>query len=82
MDNGIVVNEFLQTDNPDIYAAGDVANFFNVDLGKRTRVEHEDSANTMGMLAGKNMAGEHQPMTTSPSSIQTSSIWAMRPWVS
>lgn len=59
VDNGIVVNEFLQTDNPDIYAAGDVANFFNVDLGKRTRVEHEDSANTMGMLAGKNMAGEH-----------------------
>jgi len=58
VDNGIIVNEFLQTNDPDIYAAGDVANFYNVALGKRTRVEHEDSANTMGMLAGKNMAGE------------------------
>jgi len=61
VDNGIIVNKFLQTDNPDIYAAGDVANFYNAALGKRTRVEHEDNANTMGMLAGKNMAGEATP---------------------
>ena len=61
VDNGIVVNEFLQTDNPDVYAAGDVANFYNGALGKRTRVEHEDNANTMGMLAGKNMTGESLP---------------------
>lgn len=55
--NGIEVNELLQTNNPDIYAAGDVANFYNPALGKRIRVEHEDNANTMGELAGKNMAG-------------------------
>ena len=58
VENGVVVNDFLQTDNPDIYAAGDVANFYNPALEERTRVEHEDNANTMGMLAGKNMAGE------------------------
>ena len=55
--NGIDVNEVLQTTDPDIYAAGDAANFFNPTLGKRIRVEHEDNANTMGELAGKNMAG-------------------------
>jgi NADPH-dependent 2,4-dienoyl-CoA reductase/sulfur reductase-like enzyme len=55
--NGIEVNELLQTSDPNIYAAGDVANFYSPALGKRTRVEHEDNANTMGELAGKNMAG-------------------------
>lgn len=56
-ENGIVVNEFLQTQHPDIYAAGDVANFYNPALGKRIRVEHEDNANKMGETAGTNMAG-------------------------
>jgi 3-phenylpropionate/trans-cinnamate dioxygenase ferredoxin reductase subunit len=56
VDNGIVVDEFLLTSQPDIYAAGDVANFFNPLLGKRRRVEHEDNANRMGETAGKNMA--------------------------
>jgi NADPH-dependent 2,4-dienoyl-CoA reductase/sulfur reductase-like enzyme len=55
--NGILVDEFLRTKNPDIYAAGDVANFYSPALGKRVRVEHEDNANTMGEIAGKNMAG-------------------------
>jgi NADPH-dependent 2,4-dienoyl-CoA reductase/sulfur reductase-like enzyme len=56
VDNGIIVDEYLRASQPDIYAAGDAANFFNPLLGKRLRVEHEDNANTMGMLAGLNMA--------------------------
>ena len=59
--NGIVVDEFLRTSNPDIYAAGDVAAFFNPAIGKRMRVEHEDNANTMGGQAGRNMVGPAQP---------------------
>ncbi len=59
--NGIVVDEFLCTSHPDIYAAGDVAAFDNPALGKRIRVEHEDNANTMGLWAGRNMTGEQQP---------------------
>ena len=65
--NGIVVDEFLRTSNPDIYAAGDVAAFFNQALGKRMRVEHEDNANTMGGLAGRNMAGPPEPYHHLPS---------------
>jgi NADPH-dependent 2,4-dienoyl-CoA reductase/sulfur reductase-like enzyme len=57
VDNGIVVDAMLRTNRPDIYAAGDVANFANAALGKRMRVEHEDNSNTMGRLAGRNMAG-------------------------
>jgi 3-phenylpropionate/trans-cinnamate dioxygenase ferredoxin reductase subunit len=58
VDDGILVNSKLQTSQPDIYSAGDVASFENPDLGKRMRVEHEDNANTMGELAGRSMAGE------------------------
>ena len=57
VDNGIHVNEFLQTTNSDIYAAGDAANFYNPLLAKRIRVEHADNATSMGRAAGRNMAG-------------------------
>jgi NADPH-dependent 2,4-dienoyl-CoA reductase/sulfur reductase-like enzyme len=56
-EDGIVVDEFLSTSQPDIYAAGDVALFYSPDLDRRLRVEHEDNANTMGRMAGRNMAG-------------------------
>lgn len=59
--NGIEVDEYVQTSDLDIYAAGDVANFYSPALGKRIRVEHEDNALTMGEIAGKNMAGERTP---------------------
>ena len=55
--DGIEVDPQLRTSRPDIYAAGDVASFQNPALGKRIRVEHEDNANTMGAIAGRNMAG-------------------------
>jgi NADPH-dependent 2,4-dienoyl-CoA reductase/sulfur reductase-like enzyme len=67
IDNGIVVNEQLQTLQPDIYAAGDAANFYHYGLNKRVRIEHEDNAVQMGKHAGRNMAGaddvySHIPM--------------------
>jgi 3-phenylpropionate/trans-cinnamate dioxygenase ferredoxin reductase component len=60
-DNGIIVDECLRTTHPDIYAAGDVATFYNSSLGKHLRVEHEDNANTMGKIAGHNLAGKKEP---------------------
>jgi NADPH-dependent 2,4-dienoyl-CoA reductase/sulfur reductase-like enzyme len=56
--NGVVVDESLRSSHPHIYAAGDVANFYNPLLDQRLRVEHEDNANTMGKLAGQAMAGQ------------------------
>ena len=66
IDDGIVVNEKLETSFPDIYAAGDAANFFHSALEKRTRVEHEDNAVHMGKLAGRNMAGANETYTHTP----------------
>lgn len=60
-ENGIVVNEYLETSAPDIYAAGDVASFPNVGLNIRRRVEHEDNAVSQGRRAGENMAGPKKP---------------------
>jgi 3-phenylpropionate/trans-cinnamate dioxygenase ferredoxin reductase subunit len=60
VDNGIVVNERLETSVADVYAAGDVANFYHAALGRRVRVEHEDNAIRMGKLAGMNMAGGNE----------------------
>jgi NADPH-dependent 2,4-dienoyl-CoA reductase/sulfur reductase-like enzyme len=54
----VVVDESLRTNDPHVFAAGDVAEFFNPALGKWMRVEHEDNANTMGRMAGRSMAGQ------------------------
>lgn len=64
VDDGIVVDEFLHTSIPDIYAAGDVASF--PIMGGHRRVEHEDNANSMGKQAGRNMAGNKQAYTHLP----------------
>lgn len=61
IDNGILVDEMLRTNHPDIFAAGDVAESSQLTLGKRLRVEHEDNANMMGKQAGRNMAGASEP---------------------
>jgi NADPH-dependent 2,4-dienoyl-CoA reductase/sulfur reductase-like enzyme len=63
--NGIIVDANLKTNQPDIYSAGDVAEFLLPGEEKPHRLEHEDNANSMGLQAGRNMAGameyyEHQ----------------------
>ena len=56
VDDGVVVDQFLRTSQPDIYAAGDIALFHNPALNQRLRVEHENNARAMGKAAGKAMA--------------------------
>jgi NAD(P)H-nitrite reductase large subunit len=63
--DGVLVNEFLQTSNNDIYAAGDVAFFPDSNLGPR-RIEHWDNAMSQGRHAGRNMAGAREPFTYMP----------------
>lgn len=66
VENGIIVDEQLHTSAPDIFAAGDVANFYHSALEKRVRVEHEDNAINMGKQAGRNMAGAGEAYTHVP----------------
>lgn len=65
--HGVVVDEFLRSSVSDIFAAGDVAEFYCAALGKRIRVEHEDNANSMGRAAGRNMAGQPERYEHLPS---------------
>jgi NADPH-dependent 2,4-dienoyl-CoA reductase/sulfur reductase-like enzyme len=64
--DGIIVDEYLQTSHPSIYAAGDNALFPYQALGQQVRVEHWDNALNQGKLAGRNMAGAHEPFTYMP----------------
>jgi 3-phenylpropionate/trans-cinnamate dioxygenase ferredoxin reductase component len=63
--DGVPVNEFLQTSNSDVYAAGDIAFFPEANLGPR-RIEHWDNALNQGKHAGRNMAGAGEPFTYMP----------------
>ncbi len=58
VDNGIQLDTYLRTSHPDVFAAGDVAAFWQGALRTWRRVEHEDNAVTMGRHAGRAMAGE------------------------
>ncbi len=57
VDNGIVVDQGFRTNVPDVYAAGDVANFFDPLFGKQRRIEHWSNANYQGTEVGKVLAG-------------------------
>lgn len=64
--DGIIVNQFLQTSHPDIYAAGDNAFFPYAALGQRMRIEHWDNAVSQGRHAGRNMAGTPEAFNYQP----------------
>jgi 3-phenylpropionate/trans-cinnamate dioxygenase ferredoxin reductase subunit len=57
VDNGFVVDEHLQTSDPDVFAAGDVANAYYPSLGRYLRLEHWSAALNQGPVAAANMAG-------------------------
>jgi NAD(P)H-nitrite reductase large subunit len=56
-DRGILVNEFLQTNDPSIYAAGDVAQVYDPMSGKAVLDSLWNPARAQGLAAGSNMAG-------------------------
>lgn len=64
--NGIVVDGQLRTSAPDVFAAGDVAQFPYKLLDRSMRVEHEDNALRMGKQAGRNMAGASESYDHAP----------------
>jgi len=58
IDNGIVVDEHLQTSAPGVFAAGDVAYAFHPRYGTRIRLEHWSAALNQGPAAARNMLGQ------------------------
>jgi 3-phenylpropionate/trans-cinnamate dioxygenase ferredoxin reductase subunit len=62
----VIVDEYLRTSDPDIYAAGDIAAWPDPTYGKRLQVEHWDVARQQGRRAGRNMAGEERPYRALP----------------
>jgi 3-phenylpropionate/trans-cinnamate dioxygenase ferredoxin reductase subunit len=63
---GIKVNEFLQTSDPAIWAAGDVACFNDVATGRQWHIEHYMNAMWQGEAVGAIMAGEQKPFDQVP----------------
>jgi NADPH-dependent 2,4-dienoyl-CoA reductase/sulfur reductase-like enzyme len=66
LDDGILVNEHLQTSQPDIWAAGDVANYQDLLFGKRRRVEHWDNAVSQGQYCARSLMGDKNPFRHVP----------------
>jgi apoptosis-inducing factor 3 len=64
-DGGIKVDETLKASD-DIYAAGDVASFFNSYLNQHSRIEHWRTAMQQGRIAGFNMAGVKKEYASTP----------------
>ncbi|MFZ5846190.1 MAG: NAD(P)/FAD-dependent oxidoreductase [Actinomycetota bacterium] len=65
-ENGIVVDEQLRTSDPDVFAAGDVANARHPLLGHRLRVEHWDNAIGQGVTAAHNLLRAAEPYDRLP----------------
>jgi NADPH-dependent 2,4-dienoyl-CoA reductase/sulfur reductase-like enzyme len=66
VENGFVVNEFLETGAAGIYAAGDVANYPDRIFGKRRRFEHWDNAVSQGQHWSRVVTGDRQPFVHVP----------------
>jgi len=62
----VVVDEYLRTSDPDIYAVGDIAAWPDRTFGRRLQVEHWDVARRQGRRAGQNMAGDERPYRSLP----------------
>ena len=63
--DGVIVDQTLQTSDPSIWAAGDIANYPDAILGQ-VRIEHVDNATEMGRQAGRNLAGAGEPYDHTP----------------
>jgi NADPH-dependent 2,4-dienoyl-CoA reductase/sulfur reductase-like enzyme len=64
--DGVAVNEYLETSRRDIYAAGDVASYYDVLFGKHRRAEHWDNAVSQGQHCARVLAGDRTPFVHVP----------------
>ncbi len=66
VDDGVLVDKYLQSSQPGVFAAGDVANAAHPHIGGRVRVEHWSNALHQGPAAARNMLGLADAYTRLP----------------
>lgn len=64
INKGVVTNEYLETSVPNVWAAGDIAEFHDVLFNKGHTLGNWTNASAQGRLAGQNMSGEKQVFET------------------